>query len=169
MTLIVEDGTGLNNANAYFSVSQVSDYHSFYGNTEWTYRSDLQERAIARATQAFDVLFGDRVKGTRLKTTQSLVFPVTSFYTQHGRYVEAGTLPSELLAWISEVALLDLQGKEIIRVDTSADNLQSESSGIDVINKSKSYFKPQSRTNLKKANNLIAPLLDHYGIRVSRG
>ena len=36
MALIVEDGTGLANAESYVSVADATTYHTNYGNTAWT-------------------------------------------------------------------------------------------------------------------------------------
>lgn len=73
MALVVEDGTGLSNADSYVSVATVDAYHLAMGNTTWTGADSVKEPAIRRATQYLDANY--RFKSERLLPTQALEFP----------------------------------------------------------------------------------------------
>jgi hypothetical protein len=76
MTLIVEDGTGLADAESYASVTEVDTYHSNRGNSLWaTLSTANKEEALRRAT---DYMIGEyRMKwlGRRVLITQALDWP----------------------------------------------------------------------------------------------
>lgn len=74
MALIVEDGTGLPNADSYLSVADADAYHAAMGNTAWQpLASAEKEAALRRATQYLDTRY--RWRGQRLTTTQALEWP----------------------------------------------------------------------------------------------
>lgn len=76
MTLIVEDGTGLNTANAYVSESYVDTYHDDRNNTAWTdFTPPEKQAAIIRATDYIDKRFGRRFRGFRRTKEQALEWP----------------------------------------------------------------------------------------------
>lgn len=82
--LIVEDGTGLDNADAYIDVQFFRDY---FGNlndadvTDTVPVDDVCKAAIRKATQFFDAQWGPRAKGDLLvpgdddTDPQALIFP----------------------------------------------------------------------------------------------
>lgn len=73
MTLIVESGTGLPNADAYISLTFFKTYCSQH-NYRWEDSEDFAiEAAIRLATGWIDTY--NRYKGSRLLATQSLEFP----------------------------------------------------------------------------------------------
>lgn len=73
-TLIIEDGTGIENANSYSTLAFVDEYHLCRGNTDWT-SATLQARteAIIKGTDYLDSHF--RYKSTKLTEEQGLKFP----------------------------------------------------------------------------------------------
>jgi hypothetical protein len=73
MALVVEDGTGLANAESYLSVDDATVYHTKFGNAGWTGEVPVLERALRRATQYLDAEY--RYKGCKLNTTQALQWP----------------------------------------------------------------------------------------------
>lgn len=76
-TLVVEDGTGLPNADSYLSIASADVYHAAMGNTDWaSVPAALKEAALRRATQYLDTRYNWR--GQPLTTTQALVWPRTS-------------------------------------------------------------------------------------------
>ena len=77
MALIVEDGTGLPNADSYVSLVESSAYHTAMGNSAWGAASPSdQESALRRSTQYLDTRYS--WKGNRLTDTQALAWPRTS-------------------------------------------------------------------------------------------
>ena len=67
MSLIVEDATGLSTAESYLSVANADTYHASYtGSTAWSGASTgTKERALRRATQYLDSVYGGRWLGER--------------------------------------------------------------------------------------------------------
>ena len=58
MALVVEDGTGLANANAYISESFADTYHSDRGNAAWgSLSSTVKEQLIIKATEYLDATY----------------------------------------------------------------------------------------------------------------
>lgn len=120
MSLIVEDGTGLSNAESYASVADADAYHLSMGNTAWTGAEQLKEKALRRATQYLDAWY--RFRGERLLLTQSLEFP---------RVGVTDLLPDwpmkNLVAATCELALRALSGTLIS--DTEGESIRREKVG----------------------------------------
>lgn len=77
MTLIVEDGTGLSNAESYASVAQADERLAALGMTTWASGTVTAEReqALRRATAFMEQQYRARWKGTRLFRAQALSWP----------------------------------------------------------------------------------------------
>jgi hypothetical protein len=76
MTLIVEDGTGLANAESYISVTDADTYHDRRGNTLWsTMNVTERENCLRRATEFMVGFYGERWKGDKKLGTQALDWP----------------------------------------------------------------------------------------------
>lgn len=76
MALIVEDGTGLPNAESYVSVADCDTYHSNRGNTSWASLSTAaKEQNLRKATDYMVEVYRERWKGTRVNANQSLDWP----------------------------------------------------------------------------------------------
>lgn len=77
MALIVEDGTGMPDADSYLSVVAADAYHAAVGNAVWQpLPAADKEAALRRATQYLDTRY--RWRGEPLTTTQALAWPRTS-------------------------------------------------------------------------------------------
>lgn len=75
MALVVEDGSGLVNADAYLSVAEFKAYVlKNYSVTDPVTDEDI-EQAIRRATRFIDGHYGSRFFGYRVESTQSLMWP----------------------------------------------------------------------------------------------
>lgn len=74
ITLTVEDGTGLANANSYVSQADADTYFANRANTVWAAAdNDAKAAALIQATQYLDTRYA--FKGERLTTTQALAWP----------------------------------------------------------------------------------------------
>lgn len=74
MALVVEDGTGLPNAEAYVSVADADAYHTAMGNTSWANANmAAKEAALRRATQYLDARYA--FAGSPLTEVQALAWP----------------------------------------------------------------------------------------------
>lgn len=107
MTLVVEDGSALANANGYISVAFATTHHSDRNNTAWTsFTTAQQESAIIRATDYIDKRFGRRFIGVRRQKEQALEWPRLDAFDNDG-FLMSGTdeVPRLLQRACAEYAL----------------------------------------------------------------
>lgn len=103
--MIVEDGTGLPDANAYISEAELDDYAGAIGATPGGLSA---EEAIVRATLWIDATFGSRYPGTRLNgRAQALGWPRTGATDVAGNAVDADSVPVEIKRATAAAALLE--------------------------------------------------------------
>jgi hypothetical protein len=76
MTIIVEDGTGLANAESYVSVVDANTYHSKIGNDAWNdLDTSVKEQLLRKATDYMVAQYRLQYAGYRRYSTQSLDWP----------------------------------------------------------------------------------------------
>ena len=76
MSLIVEDGTGMANAESYISVVDADTYHANLGNTAWaSLTTTVKEQLLRKATNYMVQVYRSAWAGIRINDTQSLDFP----------------------------------------------------------------------------------------------
>lgn len=112
MALIVEDGTGLANAEAYISVADADAYFAARGNAAWAALTTGAKEAALR--KGADYLEGYRWKGERLTGTQALAWPRSGAVVD-GYELAAAVLPAALVRANAELAVRAAAG------DLSAD------------------------------------------------
>lgn len=112
MSLITEDGTGLDDAVSYASVLQADLYHGVRRNPSWGAADDeTKEAALIRATDFIDATFSNQFPGLPLTPTQGLAFP---------RDLEVALLvgvPTSLVKATAELALLVVNGTNLFQDD----------------------------------------------------
>lgn len=106
MTLVVEDGTGLPNANAYISVAYANEYFASRGNAAWAAITDeaTKENAIINATEYLDVRWV--FSGDILNEEQALSFPRIDL----PRCARGATFPEPVKKATAEYAVRALTG-----------------------------------------------------------
>ena len=76
MSLIVEDGTGLPNAESFISAADATAYFANRGNTVWAqFTTSGQEQALRMATDYMEESYRALWAGTRVTPTQLLSWP----------------------------------------------------------------------------------------------
>ena len=75
MALIVEDGTGLANADSYASVAFADSYFANRMTSNWDSSDSHKEILLRLATDHIDIVYGQRFKGAKSTLSQSLQFP----------------------------------------------------------------------------------------------
>lgn len=104
MAFTVEDGTGIDGANAYAAVADADTHFTDRGETTWTSASTAQkQQALIKATDYIEARFGRRFLGQREFTTQDLSFPRLYLYDREGDAVEG--IPDKLKKACFEYAL----------------------------------------------------------------
>lgn len=119
MAMVVEDGTGLANANAYASLVYVNGYHSDRGNTKWAGTDASKEAAIIRATDYIDQRFANLFRGSKGSDAQALEWPRYDALSDNGYYYEG--VPSNLKKAVAEYAIRSLLSN-VLAPDPSALN-----------------------------------------------
>lgn len=76
MSLIVESGAGLPDAESYCSVAQADAHFAARGTTTWATMTETEkEQALRRGTDYLEAYYGARLGGYRVGTVQALSWP----------------------------------------------------------------------------------------------
>lgn len=104
MSLIVETGTGIANAESYISVVDATNYHAARGNAAWAaLASDTErEQLLRKATDYMQSFYAGRWKGVRLTGTQSLDWPRSAVVVDG---YQVAFLPADVAKACAELAL----------------------------------------------------------------
>jgi hypothetical protein len=111
MTVTVEDGTGIEDANSYVSADDAETYCENHGLSSWTSSSDddAKEAALIRASAAIDARYGACFPGTRLKgRDQGLQWPRLAAYDISGWLIGDKEVPVEVINATIEAAVREL-------------------------------------------------------------
>ncbi len=102
--LVVEDGTGITNANAYLSVAEADSYFQARNNPSWNARNTPdKEKAILYATAFLDGVF--YWLGHIKKNEQALGWPRILVYDKEHRPIDTGSVPQKVKDATCELAL----------------------------------------------------------------
>ena len=96
ITLVVEDGTGLSNANTYVSLADADTYfESHVYSSGWDATADASKNiALAMATRLLDAYFV--FEGKKIGDTQALEFPRFDIKDRSGFLIQSTTIPQAL-------------------------------------------------------------------------
>lgn len=125
MTLVVEDGTGLTNADSYLSVADADTYFTNLGNTSWAGTTTVKEVALRKATQYLDNTYN--WIGDILSLEQSLNWPRTDVEDSNGRDL-SDSVPVKVKNATAEMALLTLSST-LVPNTTNANYVKREKVG----------------------------------------
>ncbi len=158
--LIVEDGSGMSNADAFISVEYADAYHAAMGNAEWTGEETDKEAAIRRATAFLSNSYqwqGYKRKGR----PQALAWPRYDVVDCEGWGVDYKSVPVEIQRATAEVALRELMSPGSMNPDViAADQVKREKIGQIEVEYLNANTLPQSaRPVLLIVQDIISPLL----------
>lgn len=115
MAFIVEDGTGVANANSYIDVAWADTYFTDRGNTDWTDAStSAKQVALIRATDYIDVTYV--FIGIKASSEQGLEWPRSYAIDIYGE--ELTGIPTILKKAVAETAVRALAGELIEDFDS---------------------------------------------------
>lgn len=124
--MIVEDGTGLNNANSYVESGYADDYFSVRSNDFWSnLEEEKKESCLIRATDYIDSAF--KWLGTKKTQEQALKFPRKDLIDTDGYSVD--DIPNVLKMAVCECALLISKGTEMFKKQSDKGAVTSETIG----------------------------------------
>ncbi|ALQ51917.1 DnaT-like ssDNA-binding protein [Nitrosomonas ureae] len=140
MAFIVEDGTGMADANSYESVENADAHFAALGISAWSGSGEVKEAAMRAGTEYIEIRWRGNLKGRlQFPDTQALLFPRINIYDEEGRLL-SGT-PKELRIATCEYALISLS--QILMpnpiVDSSGRILIEESEGTGPLTETKKY------------------------------
>lgn len=76
MAIVIEDGTGLADAEAYISVADADTYFAARANSAWALlNTAAKEAALRLGADYMEAVYGERWKGARVSMTQALSWP----------------------------------------------------------------------------------------------
>lgn len=116
MAFVVEDGDGLELANAYVAVAFVDTYHEDRGRTDWAgFSTAIKEDSIVRATDYIEWRFGTKFRGTRRGQSQGLEWPrISAFDNDDFLYNNPlDAVPRQLQKATAEYALIAARQGEL--------------------------------------------------------
>ena len=108
MAFTVEDGSSVDDANAYADVATVDEHHSDRGNERWNdFITTEKQAAIIRASDFIDKRFGRRFRGARRQKAQGLEWPRIDAFDDDGFLLHGTTdsVPRQVLKAVAEYAL----------------------------------------------------------------
>ncbi len=167
MAFIVEDGTGLSNANSLVSVAYAKTYFAERAVTSWDALDDeIVQASLIKGTDYFELRWSTLFAGTLYKDTQSLSFPRPEFgepiYDLIDSTLIVGyTTPDKILKAICEYANRASTGDLVSDISTTAG--QATRVKIGVIEKETNFTSNQKRPDTfatyPAADNLVKPYL----------
>lgn len=110
MTIIVETGQGIADANVLCAVAHANNYHALRGNDKWADLDTLEkEAALVKATDYLTQMYRGRWKGVRSTHTQALDWPragVEQPDVAHCFILDAYSIPNQIKDACAILALI---------------------------------------------------------------
>jgi hypothetical protein len=172
MSLIVEDGTGIEDADSYMSVAEADTYHTAHSqSTDWSDATEaVKEKSLRLATQYLDTVYHTRWKATRTHEAQALDWPRALVDDRDGYAIDSDEIPQKLKDAEAELALLAITETNGLspNVDTPGD-IKKTSVKVGPITESIEYA--GSASQYKKFSLVDRLLVDYLegGMYVARG
>lgn len=130
ITLVVENGTGLPDANSYCDLDYAIEYCTMKGYTDWLKLSENQQKIfIIRGTEFVDNFY--TWKGIRHRQSQSMAFPRDDIYDDD-RYPVDG-IPDKLKKACIEAAFLNASSSANTLFSTKDENGKVKKQKVDTL------------------------------------
>ncbi len=140
MAIVVEDGTGLANADAALSVAEADAYHAQQGSSTWAaHTTQEKESAIIKATSYGIVVYDGWWRGQPKTTTQSLPWPRLYAFNNDGIEISSSSLPRGYKYFTAEIAGKIIEGEVVLPDETDASSLAEYSIKVGPIEESTKY------------------------------
>jgi len=170
MTIIVEDGTGLANAESYVSVVDANAYHSKLGNDVWAdLDTSVKEQLLRKATDYMVAQYRLQYAGYRRYSTQSLDWPrlyvplIDSLSANvFPQYVDFDIVPTTVKNVCAELALKAYTA--ILMQDLTQGVIREK---VDVIEVEYDKFSPQ-QTRYEQIDAMLSVFFKQQGNDMSR-
>lgn len=167
MALVVEDGSGKSDADAYVSVSFADTYFTNrQGSTAWNDSSVTvsdKEAAIRNATSFLDRRYNAMWVGRRVEKDQALAYPRVGVTDVDGFTVGSDDVPTVLEQACCEAAVLALS-EDLMPDITNSGIISEESVSVGSVQSTTKYEGGKSQIKLyRKVSTLLRGLLKNAG------
>lgn len=125
MALVVEDGSGLSNSEAYVSVADADTYHTNHGNSAWTGTDGVKEIALRNAAQFLEGRYRGMFDGAKRTKEQAMSWPRSFSFTVEGWQVPHDEIPQALKDANAELALRALSGELVADITDPTGSIKS--------------------------------------------
>lgn len=170
MSFIVEDGTGLENANSYVTLAFASSYFSSRGVGVWADQTENQQQvALIKATDYIDAKYAHRFSTKLVNKNQALTLPRVYFIDAAFNKVQE--IPVLWLKAVCEYALVSLTRELFTSPSTGSKEIKSELVTVGPITTRTEYLDSPSQAALNSypaADRLVVQLLGTGSNRVVR-
>lgn len=159
MTLVIEDGIGKADAQAYADAATVTAYHAARANAAWTGTDAAKEAAILRAMVFLDAM---NWHGYAANAGQALQWPRACMEDRNGRAIASNVIPSPVVHALAELALRELASPGATLPDGG---LSDGISGLEVAGAVKLQFaaKADARPDYRMVRALLKGLIHPAG------
>lgn len=110
MAFVVEDGTGLPDANSYAEVAYADEYFLERGITAWTGEDEAKQGWLIQATDYIEQVYGARFVGERMTAEQALSWPRRYAIARDGTQLANNIVPLSLVRACCQYALRAISG-----------------------------------------------------------
>ncbi len=166
--LIVEDGTGLENANTYTSIIDADSYHAALGRTTWAeLEDDEKAAALIKATQFVDASF--TWCGARMFRVQALAWPRHQGLDSSGESIllidrdgwDIEGIPSAIKKAVAEAAFISLDAELFTVADPNGKIIRDKTDVLETEYQAETASsKPASPTIYSVINMMLRGLYD---------
>jgi hypothetical protein len=165
MTLVVETGEGLTNANSYIDVAFADAYHTEHGNGAWlTADTTTKNSALIEATQSIELLYGQEYASIPMASypLQALLFPRFTMIINKIQIIQSRQIPVQLKKAVAEVALMKINNVNIFPLPNTDNLLDSFSKKVGPLEKSWKWAKnpfTEKYVGFNKVELILTPIL----------
>lgn len=166
MAFVVEDGSGIADANSLASVEDVSAYLTSRNKGEaWDdLDTEVAQAACVSATDYFEAVWGQLLSGSRVSGTQALSLPRTGMML-NGFEVEDDVVPTLVINVIAELADRAKDGPLVADISAGTGAVIESSKTVGPITKTTKYSEATARSNTSytAVGLMLRPLLTGGG------
>lgn len=160
-SFIVEDGTGLDNANALLTVAEADQIMENYGaSSDWSGASnEIKENGIREATRFINMQYS--WKGWRVHTTQALQWPRSECYDDEDNIVDYEIVPERIKEACAYLALKVVEGRTLLDDLENAATVKKTKDVIGPLTEEIEYVKgEEAGVNWQIADKLVLPYIE---------
>lgn len=137
LDIIVEDGTGVENANTYLSIEEFQDIADMLGYSYSEFTTDAIMQKLIRSSIILDSTYRYGFPGTRLKNEQGLEWPREEAHYYDGGEIASSVVPKEVKYGLVEMVYA--LGNNLQPVVSANGSIKEERVKVDVIEDHKKY------------------------------